>query len=679
MTDRVGQQLGNYRLIRFIGYGGFADTYLGEQVYLKTFAAIKVLRTQLAQNDQQAFYNEARTIAQLRHPNIVRVLEFGVESYTNTPYLVMEYAPNGTLRQRHPRGTILAPATVVSYVKHIAAALQYAHDQKLIHRDVKPENMLLGASNEVLLSDFGIAVIAQSTRAPMPQDVAGTVTFMAPEQIQGKPRPASDQYALAVVVYEWLCGVPPFHGTYIEVAVQHERMAPPLLREHVQTILPNVEQVVLTGLAKDPQRRFGSVQAFATALEQASKLAPPLGSPLDPQVYKPTELVSSSAGSPTSSTEQASPPIQSSYGILPAYPPAQPPYPPPETPSGGIPNPYAARQTPSGSIPNPYAAPPPPPGVPNSYTVPQTVPQAPYNPPIAPASLPRPRAGPSLSRGMTILLIVLAALLIVGGGGLIYYTTVFQPNQLHAQATATVVAKITGTAHANATSTAQALATTQAQVNATATVAAQATAQAQATATALQMIYTQATSGTPAISDPLSGGDNFGWDQYSVLGGGCAFRGGTYHSSAPPTYFTTCFANQTNFSNFALQVQMTILSGHSGGIVFRGDSQQQNFYAFRISTDGSYILAKIAANSAGQYNLTTLTSGSNNPAIHQGNNASNLIAVVAQGNTFYLYVNGQYVDQASDSTNKSGEIGVYTHSDAGSVEATFSNLKVWRL
>src|SRR5712691_3461715 len=185
MADHIGRQLGNYRLIRLLGQGGFADVYLGEHIYLKTPAAIKLLQTRLAQDDMQSFLTEARSIANLVHPNIVRVLEFGVEG--ETPFLVMDYAPNGTLRQRHPRGTPLPLAAILSYVKQVADALQYAHDEKFIHRDIKPENMLLGRRNEVLLSDFGIALIAQSSRYQHTYDVAGTVAYMAPEQIQGKP------------------------------------------------------------------------------------------------------------------------------------------------------------------------------------------------------------------------------------------------------------------------------------------------------------------------------------------------------------------------------------------------------------------------------------------------------------------------------------------------------------
>jgi len=216
-------------------------------------------------------------IAHLEHPHVVQVLDFGVEE--NTPFLVMAYAPNGTLRHHHPRGIPLPLEQVVLYVKQMAEALQFAHNQRLIHRDIKPENMLVGRNHEILLSDFGIALVTPSTRAQslLEQNsttgMAGTLPYMAPEQIQGKPVPASDQYALAVVAYEWLCGVLPFTGGYMEIAMQHVSALPPLLREKVPTLPPDVEKVVLTALAKEPRQRFANIQAFATALEQASHSA----------------------------------------------------------------------------------------------------------------------------------------------------------------------------------------------------------------------------------------------------------------------------------------------------------------------------------------------------------------------------------------------------------------------
>src|SRR6266481_2478021 len=179
--EREGQQIGNYQLTRLLGRGNFADVYLRQHIHLHTLAAIKVLYGQLTDDDLANFSNEARVIAHLRHPHIVQVLDFGVDGVT--PFLVMDFAPNGNLRQRHPKGSNLPLQIVLSYVRQVADALQFAHEQHLIHRDIKPENMLLGRNNEVLLSDFGIAIMAASSGQQRSQDPAGTIASMAPEQV----------------------------------------------------------------------------------------------------------------------------------------------------------------------------------------------------------------------------------------------------------------------------------------------------------------------------------------------------------------------------------------------------------------------------------------------------------------------------------------------------------------
>ena len=269
MKEPVGEQIGNYHLVRLLGQGGFADVYLGEHIHLHTQAAIKILQMQLVQDNAEAFIHEARTVAHLIHPNIVRVLDFGI--HNNVPFLVMDYAPGGTLRQQMPKGKPLPPATLFPFLAQVASALQYAHDRKLIHRDVKPENMLIGIS-EILLSDFGLALITQSIRShPVTNggsDITGTPTYMAPEQIQGKPQQASDQYALGVVVFEWLTGTRPYQGTFLEVATQQVLAPTPSLQAKVPTISPAIEEVVMRAMAKDPQQRYPSVQDFATALAQ---------------------------------------------------------------------------------------------------------------------------------------------------------------------------------------------------------------------------------------------------------------------------------------------------------------------------------------------------------------------------------------------------------------------------
>jgi eukaryotic-like serine/threonine-protein kinase len=267
MADHVGQQLGNYRLLRLLGQGGFADVYLGQHLYLDSQAAIKIMHTHLAQEERESFRKEARIVAGLTHPHIVRLLDFDVQD--GTPFLVMQFAPNGSLRLRHAPGYPLPPEVILPYVRQVADALCYVHERKLIHRDIKPENMLLGAEHEVLLSDFGVAIMAQSSRQQSNQNIGGTVAYMAPEQIQSQPCPASDQYALGVVVYEWLTGKRPFDGSFTEIATKHILVAPQPLRALTPALSLAIEAVVLRALAKDPRERFPSVLAFAQALEEA--------------------------------------------------------------------------------------------------------------------------------------------------------------------------------------------------------------------------------------------------------------------------------------------------------------------------------------------------------------------------------------------------------------------------
>jgi len=272
MPNQVAKQLGNYRLTRPLGWSKFAEVYLAKDVFLDTQVAVKVLQVQVAEDELEDFSSAARRMTELVHPHIIRVLEVGMEEHltSSTPFLVMEYAPNGTLRRRHPIGTRLTLATIVSYVKHIAEALHYAHLQKLIHCDVKPENILLGSNDQLLLGDFSTALISSSIKRPV-----GTIAYMAPEQIQGEPGPLSDEYALGAVVYEWLCGELPFYGSLSEISNMHLFATPPPLRTIVPAISPAVEETVLIALAKDPKRRFANILAFANALEQASQIPSP--------------------------------------------------------------------------------------------------------------------------------------------------------------------------------------------------------------------------------------------------------------------------------------------------------------------------------------------------------------------------------------------------------------------
>lgn len=282
MTDEAHSKLqyGQYRLIQHIGSGSFADVYLAEHLTDGSRAAVKVLQADLSHEEAAAFLEQARRLAGLQHPHIVRVLAYGFAAAI--PYLVMDYAPRGSLRQQYPRGSRLPLSTVVAYVQQVAGALHYVHERQIIHRDIKPHNLLLSANLDILLSDFSIAVIAQSAgyRKQQIQDFEGTILYAAPEQIRGLPRIASDQYALGVVVYEWLSGGCPFVGTVEEIASQHTLTPPPSLRERVPSLSPAIEEVIFRALAKNPYDRFASIRDFARALERASRFDRPSTSPL---------------------------------------------------------------------------------------------------------------------------------------------------------------------------------------------------------------------------------------------------------------------------------------------------------------------------------------------------------------------------------------------------------------
>jgi hypothetical protein len=316
------------------------------------------------------------------------------------------------------------------------------------------------------------------------------------------------------------------------------------------------------------------------------------------------------------------------------------------------------------------------PGYPNpalpSYPSPSL---PPYAAPPQPQAYPGYTSGQSargLSRGMTIFLVITALALMLSGLGLIYYTEVSHPAQLRAQATATVQAITQSTSVANTHATA----TAQVYAKATAVAQTQATAQAQATATALQAIYSSSTSGTPALSSSLAVQDRANWDVYDAVGGGgCTFSGGALHSSIfQQQFYVPCFAHATNFSNFAFQVQMTILKGDEGGLIFRANDAASQFYYFQVGRDGTYSL-----NISKDDKHSTSIALDNSSAIKTAAGQMNLLTVVARGNNIYLYVNKQFVGGVNDGTYASGEIGVFAGDTNNATDVAFSNARVWIL
>jgi len=264
MANYTGQHFGPYRLLRLLGQNDGTWVYLGEHLVLHTQVVIKVLTLRLTSDEVLQFRTQTATLTRLTHPSLLQVLDSGVQG--GLFFLVMDYAPGGSLRKHHPRGTILDPAVVLSYLTPIVATLQFTHEHGVIHGNLRPENLLLGRTNALLLSDGGLAVLTQQH---LQQRTAQAASYLAPEQLDGQPLFASDQYALGVIVYEWLTGDLPFQGSFDEVVTQHRSVTPVPLHQKVPSLASSVSQVVLKALAKDPQLRFASVQAFAEELELA--------------------------------------------------------------------------------------------------------------------------------------------------------------------------------------------------------------------------------------------------------------------------------------------------------------------------------------------------------------------------------------------------------------------------
>jgi serine/threonine protein kinase len=262
------QLFGNYRLLPQLGTGGFSNVHLGEDIHSGTQVCIKVWEAK-TEKEAKEFLAEAYILNHLHHPNIIRVLDYG--RVDDTAFFVTTYAPYGDLQYHYRTGISYPLTTILLYIKQIASTLQYIHDQGVVHCSVHPSHFLLGENHEILLCGFGLARILPNPGAPVKQ-TSGIPQYMAPEHFRGEVSPASDQYALAVVVYEWLCGEKPFKGRMDEIYYQVQTASPPPLRSKIPTISSRVEQIVLRSLSKDPQQRFPQVLDFANALEEASTI-----------------------------------------------------------------------------------------------------------------------------------------------------------------------------------------------------------------------------------------------------------------------------------------------------------------------------------------------------------------------------------------------------------------------
>jgi tRNA A-37 threonylcarbamoyl transferase component Bud32 len=361
---------GRYRLDERIATGGMGDVWKGEDTVLGRTVAVKILQSALLDEPGfiERFRGEARVMATIDHPGVVRVYDYGESTITGggtVAYLVMEFVEGEALSRTLSRVGRLTPARTMNLIAQAGDALQAAHDKGIVHRDVKPGNLLVRPDGKLVLTDFGIARTAAGSQLTQAGSILGTASYVSPEQASGATvTPASDVYSLGVVAYQCVAGRRPFEGDNpVAVAMSHIREQPPPLPADIQG---PIRTVIERSMAKDPGQRWPSAAAFAGAARQAAQGAPVTGA-----------LPTSGAGAGTA--------------VMPAFAPVS------GSPTSGSPTGSYAR----GAAGIPSSAPP----VDSTYA---GYGAGPYQTQVGPA--PKKRSGPLVAA------IVIAVILVLGGG-----------------------------------------------------------------------------------------------------------------------------------------------------------------------------------------------------------------------------------------------------------------------
>jgi len=635
-----GHRIGQYHILNLLKKGGMGTVYLADDEFLHRRVAIKVIWTDVSHYDnithaQEAirlFLHEAQILARFDHQHILPIYDSGEDQYRNVyfMYLVMPYRHEGSLSdwlyKYHPVAQ-LSIWDIHHIIQQAASALQHAHNLDIIHQDVKASNFLIhGTANfpgqlELQLADFGIAKLMTTTSKT--QEIRGTPLYMAPEQWDNHPVPATDQYALAILAYELLTGQPPFTGSNKnQLWHQHNHIQPSPPSSFNQQIPANLDSVILKALAKSPRDRFDSITAFSNAFQQAI-----LNNGL---TYRTRSLVADAVSPAKPLTIERTVPIF---------------------------------QPPDLHPPNLH-----PPDPPQHHRFLRWFLLC-----IVLILL-------VASGGLLYLTRVYQQNVIIGLTATAHAQLTTNNQTLIVNKTNRANTDLTNTAQISETNTAIAHATATQNFNLTQTaIAASATASTNATGTAWAAI----TSGVLKLNDPLHDNSlNNNWDSSPVgpNDNGCEFVDGAYHASVNQlqTSIQPCFAGNTDFTNCTFQVTMNIISGDQGGILFRGNETNGTFYYFYINTNGAFGLSLF------NHDVFQRTLKSDiNSAVLKGVKQPNVITVKIVNFTFSLYINKTLVatitdSQADQNSFGHGAIGVVAEATGNSTDIAFSNAQVWQ-
>jgi serine/threonine protein kinase len=660
-----------------------ADVYLAYDPHFEREVAVKIFKRE-DEEMLRRFEREAKVMASLHNPHLIPVYDSGSSLLDGgyVYYIVMPYMKGGTLRSRI-RNSPLPLKTACQYLREIADALDYMHQQGIIHRDIKSSNILLDADERCYLADFGIArASAESTQLTTAGSVLGTVDYLAPELfVSNSPADKySDYYSLGVLLYEMVTGQLPFIAeNQIAVIAMHVNKQPPSPLTYVPDLPPAVESVLLRALEKQPEHRYGSATELANGFSRA----------LRPGQAGVTPTRTQNTVSPTWVTPQTQ------------Y------IPPPSTRSAPVPNNMQYRQTgqtgqtrqtrqagQAGQL-GPY-------GYPVSPVSP--VASAPdYYIAQAPVYPPQPPRGPDpkmRTQTSFVTIIVLLALLAVispivyffargtfaGPGFASTTSSTTKSSAAPSQATGLMATQQAQNAAAtvtiNSTATAQAVsasATQQAQnASATAVVGATATAQVQASATA--GVIQTAVATNPTYIDALTNKDDPNtqhaqWDQKA----NCVFQTDGYHvSTGLLSVLSGCRESGNQFQNFAAQVDVTINKGASGGIFFRMNTNTfgaYKGYLFEVNANGQYRISR--SKNFSTSNSAILRNWTDTPTLKNG--AKNTLQVIARDATLSFYINAVFLGPSiQDQTFAGGRIAFLATADKGNqADVVYSNLSVF--